>query len=63
VQNVKMSRKEKNGPKLAQKRPRLVSPFRLAQPTFVAVRDPLCLVLSRCNPNHMCKPPFARNIV
>jgi hypothetical protein len=63
VQNVKMSRGEKNGPKPTQKRPRPVDSFGPAQPIFVAIRDPLCSVLSRCNPNHVCKPPFARDVI
>jgi hypothetical protein len=63
VQNVKMSRGEKNGPESAQKRPRPVGAFGPTQPIFVAVRVPLCSMLSRCNPNRVCKPPFARNAV
>jgi hypothetical protein len=60
VQNVKMSRGEKNRPESAQKSPRSVGPFGPAQPTFVTVRVPLCLVLSRCNPTRVCKPPLAK---
>jgi hypothetical protein len=63
VQNVRMSRGEKHRPKPAQKRLRPVGSFGPAQPIFVAVRDPLCSVLSRCNPNRVCKPPFARDVV
>jgi hypothetical protein len=63
VQNVKMSHGEKNGPEPANKRPRLVGPFGPAQPIFVAVRVPLSSVLSKPNPNRVCKPPFARNVV
>jgi hypothetical protein len=58
-----MRRREKNRPEPAQKRARPVGPFGPTQPTFVVVRVPFCSVLSRCNPNHVCKPPFARNVV
>jgi hypothetical protein len=61
VQKVKMIRGEKNRPEPAEKRPRPVGPFSPAQPTFVAVRVPLFSVLSRCNPNRVGKPPFARD--
>jgi hypothetical protein len=40
VQNVKMSRREKNGPEPAQKGPRPVGPFGSAQAVFVPVRAP-----------------------
>jgi hypothetical protein len=60
VQNVKMSRGKKNRPKPAQKRPTPVGPFGPAQPVFVAVRVPLCSVLSSCNPNGRGKPPRKR---
>jgi hypothetical protein len=63
VQNVKMSHREKNGTEPAQKRPRTIGLFRPAQPNFLAVRVPLSSVLSICNPNHVCKPPFTRDAV
>jgi hypothetical protein len=63
VQNVKMSREGRNGPEPAQKRLRSVRPFGPAQPNFLAVHVPHSSVLSICNPNRVCKPPFARDAV
>jgi hypothetical protein len=60
VQNVKMSRGEKNGPEPNQKRHRPVGPFGPAQPTFVSVRAALSSVLSSWNPNRRGMPPLAR---
>jgi hypothetical protein len=63
VQNVKMSRREKNGPKPAQKRARPVGPFGLAQLSFASVRAALSSVLSSWNPNRKGKPPFTKDAV
>jgi hypothetical protein len=63
VQNVKMSRGEKNGPKPAQKEPRPAGLVGSAQPVSVPVRTPLSSVLSMWNPNRVEKPPFATDAI
>jgi hypothetical protein len=63
VQNIKMSREEKNGLEPNQKGPRPAGLVGSAQPVLVPVRAPLSSVLSSWNPNRVGKPPFVGDAI